>query len=689
VNFRIADSFTSSLARLGSQEQKAAKTTAFDLQVDPSHPGLKFHRIDRAKDPDFWTVRVNKDIRIVVHRRGQDMLLAYVDHHDDAYAWAERRRLDVHPHTGAAQIVEIRERVEDVVIPRQVEEAAEPTTQPVFAGLDVDRLLGLGVPEDWVDDVMAATEDSFLELAEHLPAEAAEALLNYAAGEPLPAPAAQPVADPYAHPDALRRFRVLENREALELALEYPWERWTVFLHPDQRGIVERHFSGPARVTGSAGTGKTVVALHRAVWLARQDEDARVLLTTFNEALANALRLKLQRLVSPGDPVRQRITVRSMRAAGEALHAEAIGPVEIAGEAEVGTALDAALAAQGDAFDPRFVRDEWHKVVDAWGVRDWETYRDLPRLGRKTRVGGSQREVLWQVFEDARARLAASGRITWPDLFHALAAHYADRAPPYTHAVVDEAQDISVGELRFLAAIAGDRADRLFFAGDIGQRIFRQPFSWKSVGVDIRGRSQMLRVNYRTSHQIRKAADILLPAAMADGDGAEEARRGVVSVFNGPSPVIATYDDREAETAAVADWLEAQLRAGVRPGEIGVIVRTVDQFPRAREAIEAAGQEPEILAGTAEPTATRIALCTMHVAKGLEFRAVAVIACDDEIVPLEARIATATDEGALRDVFNTERHLLYVACTRARDDLLVSGVEPVSEFVEDLRADAF
>ena len=202
--------------------------------------------------------------------------------------------------------------------------------------------------------------------------------------------------------------------------------------------------------------------------------------------------------------------------------------------------------------------------------------------------------------------------------------------------------------------------------------------------MDRYSRSQMLRVNYRTSHQIRKAANILLPAAMADGDGAEEARRGVVSVFNGPVPVVAAYNDREAETAAVADWLEARLKAGVRPGEIGVIVRTVDQFPRAREAIEAAGQEPEILTGTAEPTATRIDLCTMHVAKGLEFRAVAVMACDDDVVPLEARISAATDEGTLREIFNTERHLLYVACTRARDDLHVSGVEPASEFLEDL-----
>ena len=123
MTFRIADSFSDSLARLTAQEQKAVKTTAFDLQMTPDNPGLSMHRVDRARDKGFWTARVNSDIRLVLHKRGGDTLLAWVGHHDDAYRWAETRRIDTHPRTGAAQIVEIRETVEEVVIQRYVEEA--------------------------------------------------------------------------------------------------------------------------------------------------------------------------------------------------------------------------------------------------------------------------------------------------------------------------------------------------------------------------------------------------------------------------------------------------------------------------------------------------------------------------------------------------------------------------------------
>ena len=231
MTLRIADTFTDSLARLTNQEQAAAKLTAFDLHVDPASPGLSFHRVDRGKDKDFWTVRVNRDIRIVVHKRGADLLLAWVGHHDAAYRWAERRRLDVHPRTGAAQIVEVRERVEDIVVRRVVEE--EVSAPAPLAGEDDETLLAYGVPEDWLEAVRAASEDALLDLAARLPQEAAEAVLNLAVGV-RPAPPPEPAEDPYAHPDAQRRFRVMENQDQLARALEAPWEKWTVFLHPAQ-----------------------------------------------------------------------------------------------------------------------------------------------------------------------------------------------------------------------------------------------------------------------------------------------------------------------------------------------------------------------------------------------------------------------------------------------------------------------
>jgi len=204
MEFRIADTFTDSLAKLTGDEQKAVKTAAFDLQLNPAHPALQFHKLEKAKDPHFWAVRVSLDIRLIVHRTESGLLLCYVNHHDNAYQWAERRRLETHPKTGAAQLVEIRETVREITIPKYVEvEQAAPPKAPLFAGIPDEQLLGYGVPVEWLDDVRKATEATVLELADHLPAEAAEALLNLATGTTPPVKQlVAATAGPFDHPDA-------------------------------------------------------------------------------------------------------------------------------------------------------------------------------------------------------------------------------------------------------------------------------------------------------------------------------------------------------------------------------------------------------------------------------------------------------------------------------------------------------
>ena len=257
--------------------------------------------------------------------------------------------------------------------------------------------------------------------------------------------------------------------------------------------------------------------------------------------------------------------------------------------------------------------------------------------------------------------------------------------PPFEFAVVDEAQDISVAQLRFLAALGADRPNSLFFAGDLGQRIFQQPFSWLALGIDIRGRARTLRVNYRTSHQIRMQADRLLGPEVADVDGNVEERAGTVSVFNGSVPTIVVCDTLESEEETVSKWMAALSAEGVAPHEFGVFVRSPAELDRARAAVKSAGLPYVVLDEKVETTSGQLAVGTMHLAKGLEFRAVVVMACDDEIIPLQERIETVADESDLEDVYNTERHLLYVACTRARDHLLVTSVAPASEFLDDLQ----
>jgi len=684
VNFLIADTFTAAFNRLSGLDQKAVKASVFDLQMDPTGNGLQLHRIDNSKDPNFWSARVNRDIRLIVHKTGDSLLVAYVGHHDDAYAWAERRRIEAHPRTGAVQIVEVRELVEEVAPPATFdfvfpepatskEKAAAPPA--LFSLLDDDALLSIGVPADWLADVRAATEDGFFALTAHLPAEASEALLEYAATGKLVAPTPPPaVADPFAHPDALRRIKLIADQEELEQALTYPWEKWGVFLHPSQRALVERSFSGPARVAGSAGTGKTIVAIHRAVWLARENPNARVLLASFSQPLAAELAKKVLVLAPETGGVVPRITTASFQGIAEQMFQleHGVRP-RIASETVLRERLRAAAAsADLKGFSERFLLSEWTNVIDAWGLASLDAYSTVQRMGRKSRLGPNQRARLWPVFQSVRDALSAERYTTWANVFTGLAETLAKQPrKPFDHVIVDEAQDLAPAELRFFAALAPAKADGLFLSGDVGQRIFQHPFSWASLGVDVRGRSNTLKVCYRTSQQIRRAADKLLPIVLRDTDGLEDERRGIISVFDGPAPEVKSLATVTAEADVVRQTVEAWLGDGIAPHEIGLFVRTPQLVTRARAAIAR-------FAG-----ADQITTAPMSLAKGLEFRAVVVMACDEGILPLDARVADAADEAELDDIYETERRLLYVACTRAREHLLLTGVAPTSEYLAD------
>lgn len=690
MEFRIADSFTASLARLTGEEQKTAKMTAFDLQMNPASPGLSYHKLEHARDARFWSVRANRDLRLIVHRTEDSLLLCYVDHHDKAYQWAERRKLETHPRTGAAQMVEIRETVQEILIPRMVEAPVEEVERRLlFDRFKDEDLLDYGVPPEWLADVKAVDEDGLFLLAGHLPAEAAEALLELATGgKPKPKAPIPAVVNPFDHPDAQRRFRVMANAEELAQALDAPWDKWIVFLHPAQRQMVERNYSGPARVSGSAGTGKSIVALHRAVHLARTRQEARVLLTTFSEILANALRGQLRRLISKEPRLAERLEVHSMNALAERLYESTFGPPLIPTEPWLRENLEALSGeVPGHRFTLPFLVSEWADVVDAWQPTSWEDYRDVKRLGRKTRLPEAQRAVLWQIFQGLGKRLKAEGLITRAGMFHALAKHVEGRKHlPYDHAVVDEAQDVSIPQLRFLAALGARNPNALFFTGDLGQRIFQQPFSWKALGVEIRGRSKTLNINYRTSHQIRMQADRLLGPEVTDVDGNVEERTGTISVFNGPAPSVLPQASPEAEVTTVGEWLKERLAEGLQPHEMGIFVRSAEQLKRAQNAAQAAGIPAKVLDDLVETTIGFLSIGTMHLAKGLEFRAVVVMACEDEVVPLMERIESAGDESELEEIYSTERHLLYVACTRARDFLLITCGGPASEFLDDLTA---
>ncbi len=679
MTFVIADTFQKSLAKLDAQSQALVKQKAFEFQINPTNPGFQLHRLTSAKDKDFWSIRVNVDIRVIVHKTKDSVALCYVDHHDPAYAWAESRRLEVHPQTGAAQLVEVRERIEEVV--RQVVKEVE-TEAPIFATYEDRYLLALGVPESWLMPVRAVGWKGLERLASHLPAEAYERLCALALGEPVPTPEpSAPSSGPFAHPDAQRRFRVLDDQEELRRALDFPWDQWIVFLHPAQRGVVERRFGGPAKLYGSAGTGKSVVAMHRAARLARA-ATGRVLLTTYSKTLAVRLEQAIGELLPKSDPARERLTVRHIHSvAVEIWKAHHDYPFSAARGEEVSRALEAAARSTGASheFTTAFLRSEWDAIVDPWGLSSWTAYKGFSRAGRATPLGAKQRLQLWAIFAAARAELRAVHKATWSELCHEAARNVA-KASPYRHVVADEIQDFGPAELTLARALAPKEVDDLMVCGDAGQRIFVRPIALSRCGIDVRGRSTRLKVNYRTTEQIRAFAEKLLPR-IDEGEESDSERR-TLSLLRGVEPVVVAHRTIEAETAGLVDWVNGLQAEGYRPGDIGIFART-DALLRERvePALRRLGLVPHTLRDESPPTVKDVAIGSMHRAKGLEFKAVAVVGCDHDVMPPAHVLREQADDGDREELIEQERQLLYVAATRARERLLLSHTGKGARFL--------
>jgi hypothetical protein len=682
MKFLIANTFQKALQQLESKESseaKLAKQAAFEFQMNPAQPGFSFERVTKSKDPNFWSLRVNDNIRIIVHRAADMVTLCYVNRHDQAYEWAERRRFEVHPETGAAQIVEIRETVREItkVIERQID-------PPLFSKFEPDYLFALGVPGEWLDAVRQISEANFDALIGHLPDEAVERLLELAAGKPVPRPAAKSaVTDTTAllHPDAQRRFRVIDNQQELRQALDFPWNQWIVFLHPTQRSVVERSFSGPARITGSAGTGKSVVAIHRAARLARENPSARVLITTFSKTLATRLAQNADILLGQA-AARQQIEIQHLHKIARDLWVKRTGRSFQAVSVKRLEALlenaQARIPGSGN-FSLKFLRGEFEVVIDPSGITSWEQYKSASRASRGTPLGARQKSIVWSIMEGLLQLLAKANLQTWSSLCHQTAQGLT--GPLYDHVIADEVQDFGPGELRLLRALVARGNSDVFLCGDAGQRIYKASTSLLSCGLDVRGRSTQLKINYRTTQQIRQFADSLFSRPEADADG-EALVRDAVSILNGPAPRVEGFTSRAEEASGLATWLETLTGEGMKLDEVAIFARTDAVLQdRVRPFLEAASFKYQFLNDDDPPGGDCVSIGTMHRAKGLEFKAVAIVGCESELLPMRSVLDNIPDAADRQQFEKQERNLLYVALTRAREQLLVTHIRELTSFL--------
>ncbi|BDG19028.1 DNA helicase [Thermus thermophilus] len=652
MNAVIADSFYKSLAKLTREEQNRVRETVFLFLENPKHPSLNMHRLERVKTKGFWSLYVNKDIRIIIYQHPEvGYILAYTGHHDDAYRWVETHQVEVHPKTGILQVFRVVEEIK--VVHREV----RPLLQ-----YPEDYFLELGVPPSYLKPLsLVENEEELLELISGLPQDVQERLLDlYTGKKVVPPPKVQTIEELAKHPLSRQHLQFIQNLDELRRALAYPWERWMVFLHPSQREAVERSFRGPARVTGPAGTGKTVVALHRAAKLAERYPGEPLLLTTFNRFLAARLRAGLRLLLGE---VPENLTVENVHSLATRLHNQHLGPIGIATEE---TYLPWLLeGSENLGYGPEFVRSEF-AFVDAWGLYTWDLYRSFPRSGRGVPLTARQRRQLFDVFQRVWEELEAKGLTTFNGLLHRLRAKAeAGELPRFRAAVVDEAQDLGPAELLFLRALVEEGPDdNLFFALDPAQRIYRPPLSWQAMGLEVRGRSIRLKVNYRTTREIAQTAERLLPPEV------EEEMREVLSLLKGPKPSIRSFTNQEACTNDLVAWVRNHLDFGVPPEEIGVLTRIWSLAEHVQETLKAQGIPATLLSDREEQEAG-VRVGTVHSAKGLEFRAVAVFGANRNLFPLDSLLKKTASEQEREELRETDRNLLYVAFSRARETLWV------------------
>lgn len=677
----IADEFFEAVARLSPAEMASAIEFIGRFRKNPGHPSLRLHRLTGVKSKGMWSARVGKGPRAILHKDGDTWALVYAAQHDDAYDWAKRRDIGRHPVTGSLQIVESVETVKKVERVVRVTPEAPP---PMFAGHSDDYLTSLGVPIDWMPTLrLIREEDHLLTVCEKLPQDVSERLLNLGAGEFVTPPRPLPPERPVTEASGIEsRFYVVEDKEGLAAALRAPMDRWIAFLHPSQREFVKANFRGPSKVSGSAGTGKTVVAMHRARHLAKQGEE--VLLTSFVTTLCDNIRHNLGKFCRAEEL--ERITVSTVHKQALTIVQAAQPGITPAEFSLVSQYLKDFRELHDPGFDNNFVRVEWEEVVRAQGIDSWAAYRKARRTGRGQGLGVAERKRLWLVFGATLERLQEVGRLDWPGMSKRAAQliENGDVPSPYTAVIVDEVQDLTPPDLRFLKGLCATRPENLMVCGDAGQRIYSGGFSLKALGIDVRGRARILRINYRTTEQIRQAADQVLGPNADDMDGGVESRGKTRSLLRGPVPQLHGYASRNEEDGAAIALIKAWLDSGLQPEAIGVFARTHNRIGHLAAALREADVPCELLGDRGDSAMNAVSLGTMHRAKGLEFKTVLALGCGDSLLPNRHVLRRAKNPADLERATNMEKRLLYVAMTRARDELKITWTGKPSSFLAEL-----
>lgn len=681
----IKMSFFEALTLLPESIQKKARTALTKFEREPTSNGLNFEKLEGLKDQKIFSLRVDLSYRIILARPPTEdvYIVFWVGNHDDAYNWAKKRVLEVHPLSGEIQIFETPDPSSPVEIPAQPMAPEKELSRDIFRAFTDLDLRQIGASDETLPLIRSIKDEPALEaLQRRFTPQVYEALYMLACGENFDAVLDElgiTFGKQYAPDDfktALeldsnkRQFTVVTDDASLEAMLNEPLAFWRVYLHPSQRKLVQAQFNGPARVLGGAGTGKTVVAMHRAKFLASQcAENERILFTTFTKSLIHDIKKNLQKICSY-DEIRKIEVIHLDKWAENFLrskgykHQVAYDDRHPLRKKLWSQALDEALNGE---FSSDFLREEWEKVIQYHDVTDFTQYAALARPGRQGRLSRIQRKGIWPIFEEYRTLLDENQIWEPADMFRAarsiLTADSLNAG--FKHIIVDEIQDFHPQAFRLLRAmVPADQFPRndLFLVGDGHQNIYGHHIILGQLGIDIRGRGRRLKLNYRTPEETRRwAVSILHDQEINDLDGGKDSNKGYHSSMSGPEPTFERCDSFDDEVKHIAAWYRRIRKAN--GGHVAcVAVRTNAEREHYAKALEQQGCRVHEITGDSMDIddSNQLRLATMHRIKGLEFDHVCLTDCDpSKLAKLPA------------DRQPTERCLIHVAATRTKNSLLI------------------
>ena len=686
IKLFIHDSFFDAFSELPRKMQKKTREFMKKFKEDPTSSAINYEKISTFKDQSLRTVRIDQKYRAIVKSpdEGNGYHLLWVDNHDEAMHWAENKVFEYNSRTQSFQMYD---KPLDTTFKRSVETETETTLFESFSDLELQRL---GVPDELIALVRGIERPEHLEsYASNLPADVYEYLYYLSEGISIDEIFEEIEAGKTDDVEALssnaqKSVYILTEDSELEDILSGDFDKWKLFLHPSQRALAYGEFKGPSKVTGSAGTGKTVCALHRAKYLTDKLEpfEKPLLFTTYTKSLTEYLETVTGKLGIPDNEIEvkniDRLILELARTFNVIEAKE--GMINSSEELKIWKEI---IEYNPSMFDERFLYDEYNEVILANDVKTKDEYFKTSRVGRSVRIGRKDKTLIWELTKEFKK--AKQTNYTKFELCNMLIKHFESNPnKPYSYIISDEIQDFSNLELTLLRSLVAEKENDLFLVGDPFQNIYGRQINFSQSGINIRGRrSKKLKVNYRTTEEIKKrAVSLLINERYDDFDGEEETNAGYVSLMHGDEPIYQTFDTPEEEELFIRENMEELLlNKNVNAEDICIASRTNRGVDDTKVLLNNAQRKFKDISATRKSSGA-ITVSTFHNLKGHEFKHIIVRGFSEDRIPFKHSGFDTYTPIQKREYLKQEKSLYYVVFSRAIQTLIITGVGAKSDWVK-------